>query len=115
MDEILALTLRSAVHDRLDYLDKLATGADRESRAALADTEIVRLTSAWRTVLDAHQPDERGRCPECSSRRRPRRHPCSVWTIAHQHLIGADSPPANRISRYAAVTGRSRIATLEAS
>ncbi|HEY3481400.1 MAG TPA: hypothetical protein VGL02_21100 [Streptomyces sp.] len=41
------------------------TGADLVSRAALADTEIVRLTSAWRTLLAAHQPDEHGQCPEC--------------------------------------------------
>ncbi len=40
MDEVLAGTLCRAVHQRLDYLDKLATGADLVSRAALADTEI---------------------------------------------------------------------------
>ena len=66
MDEILASTLRDAVHDRLDYLDKLATEADLRSRAALANTEIIRLTSAWRTLLAAHEPDEHGRCPQCS-------------------------------------------------
>ena len=55
MDEILAATFRRAVHDRLDYLDVLATDGDLRSRAALANTEITRLTSAWRSLLRAHQ------------------------------------------------------------
>ncbi len=115
MDEVLAGTLCRAVHQRLDYLDKLATGADLVSRAALADTEIVRLTSAWRAMLATHQPDEHGRCPECSGWRRPRRHPCSVWRIAHQHLIAADGPSADRGGRHAAATGRSTGVMLDAS
>ncbi|CRK59314.1 hypothetical protein [Alloactinosynnema sp. L-07] len=115
MDEFLADALRRAVHDRLDYLDKLATDADLRSRAALADTEIVRLTAAWRTLLDAHRPDHQGRYPECSGWRRPRPHPCSVWTTAHQHLIAADGPPVHRTGKHAAVAGRSTAAMLEAS
>lgn len=94
MDEIPACTLREAVYGRLDYLDRLVADADLRSRAALADTEISRLTAAWRDLLAAHQPDQHGRCPQCSGWRRPRRHPCSVWTTAHQHLIAADGPPA---------------------
>ncbi len=115
MDEILAATLCRAVHGRLDYLDKLAIDADLRSRAALADTEIVRLTAAWRTLPAAHQPDERGRCPECSGWCRPRRHPCSVWTIAHQHLIAADGYPAARTGRHAAAAGPGAVAMLGAS
>lgn len=115
MDEVLSSTLHDAVLGRLDYLDKLATDGDLHSRAALSSTEITRLTSGWRSVLAAHQPDERGRCTQCSGWIRPRRHPCTVWTTAHQHLIATDSPPANRTSRHAAATGRSTVATLEAS
>lgn len=115
MDEILADALCRAVYSRLDYLEKLANDADLRSRAALADTEIVRLTSAWRTLLAAHQPDERSRCPQCSGWRRPRRHPCSVWTIAHQHLIAADGPPAAGTGRHAAAAGRPAVAVLGAS
>lgn len=92
MDEILASTLRRAVRDQLDYLDKLATDADLTRRAALVDTEVIRLTSAWRTLLAVHEP-EHGRCPQCSGWLRPRKHPCMVWTTAHQHLIAADGPP----------------------
>jgi len=92
MAEILASTMCDAVYGRLAYLDRLVTGADEPSRAALADTEIFRMTAAWRDLLAAHQSDEHGRCPECSGWRRPRRHPCSVWATAHQHLIAADGP-----------------------
>ncbi|MEV6871659.1 hypothetical protein [Amycolatopsis sp. NPDC051128] len=115
MDEVLSSALRSVVFARLDYLDRLAHDGDEPSRAALADTEITRLTGAWRSLLTAHQPDERGRCPQCSGRRRHRRHPCTVWTIAHQHLIAAAGPPEHRTSRHAAGAGRSTVATLEAS
>lgn len=96
MDEVLSSALQSAVCGRLDYLDRLCHEGDEQSKAALANTEITRLTEAWRSLLAAHQPDKRGRCPECSGRRQPRRHPCSVWTIAHQHLLAADSPSATR-------------------
>ncbi|WP_146073811.1 hypothetical protein [Amycolatopsis sp. CA-126428] len=115
MDEVLSSTLQSAVFGRLDYLDRLAREGDESSRAALADTEITRLTRAWRCLLVAHQPDERGRCPQCSGRRRSRRRPCSVWNIAHQHLIAADGIPVGRAGRHAAATGRSTVAVLGAS
>lgn len=81
------LALRVAVVERLDYLDLLVSEGDAPSRAALADTEIGRLTDAWRALLDLHTPDERGRCRQCSGRRRSRRHPCAVWLIAHDYLI----------------------------
>jgi hypothetical protein len=111
MDEILASALRDAVYGRLDYLDRLVTDADLRSKAALADSEIARLTAAWRELLAAHQPDDRGRCPQCSGWRRPHRHPCSVWTTAHQHLIAADGPPAARTGSHAADAGPPAFAT----
>ncbi|CAM3756988.1 hypothetical protein KIPE111705_23440 [Kibdelosporangium persicum] len=89
----LTSTLNTAVTERLDYLDRSVTKGDEPSRAALAETEIARLTDAWRALLELHAPDEHGRCPERSGWRRPRRHPCTVWTIAHQHLIAADGSP----------------------
>ena len=115
MDEYLASTLNTAVIERLDYLDRLVTKGDEPSRAALAETEIARLTDAWRALLELHAPDEHGRCPECSGWRRPRRHPCTVWTIAHQHLIAADGSPAAGAGRHAAAAGRSTVAVLGAS
>jgi hypothetical protein len=116
MDQVLASTLQAAVIGRLDYLDRLVTDADEPSRAALATTEITRLAAAWRDLLDQHAPDEHGRCcPQCSGWRRPRQHPCSVWTTAHQHLIAADGPPAAGTGRHAAAPGRPTVAVLGAS
>ncbi|MGH3625320.1 MAG: hypothetical protein ACRDQ5_26640 [Sciscionella sp.] len=113
MDELLSLTLRDAVYDRLSYLDTLAANADQPSKAALADTEIVRLTAAWRAVLAEHEPDARGRCPQCSRWRRPRAHPCSVWTAAHRHLITTPSEPGT--SRHTPSPRRTAPAALGAS
>lgn len=115
MDEILAATFHRAVHDRLDYLDTLATDGDLRSCAALANTEITRLTSAWRSLLRAHQADEHDRCPQCSGWLRPRAHPCSVWTTAHQHLIAADGPPPANSGRHTRAAGRLTVAMLRAS
>ncbi|MGH3621612.1 MAG: hypothetical protein ACRDQ5_07455 [Sciscionella sp.] len=94
MDEVLQSTLCEAVYDRLDYLDTIVGQADETSRASLADTEITRLTGAWRELLEAHKPDARGRCRQCSRRRFGPRSPCSVWRTAHRHLI------ADAVERY---------------
>jgi hypothetical protein len=115
MDEVLAATLCEAVYQRLDYLERLISEADLRSRAALADTEIARMTAAWRALLVQHQPDENGRCPQCSGWRHRRTHPCSVWTIAHQHLIAADGPPSSGTGRHAPAAGRPTVERLAAS
>jgi hypothetical protein len=94
MDEVLTTTLCEAVYERLDYLGRLVNEADLRSRAALADTEIVRMTQAWRALLGQHEPNLRGRCPRCSRWRRPAPFPCSVWAVAHHYLI--TGAPAGR-------------------
>lgn len=96
MDQILGQILRQAVWERLDMLDELASRADAESLLSLARTELPRLTDGWRALLAAHEPDARGRCPECSSRWRPRRAPCTVWRVAHDNLVSGDPPPQPR-------------------
>ncbi|MFL6125933.1 hypothetical protein [Actinophytocola sp.] len=93
MDKYPAPTLAKVVIERLDYLDRLATEGDTPSLASLAETEIARLTEAWRALLELHAPDGHGRCPECSGWRRPRRHPCTVWTTATTILIATDGSP----------------------
>jgi hypothetical protein len=112
MDEVLASSLRDAVHQRLEDLDMVATNGDLSSRAALADTEILRLTAAWRAVLSQHAPDQHGRCPQCSGWRRHRVHPCSVWTTAHQYLIVADVPSRSGAGRHATASGRTNTAAV---
>lgn len=90
VDQILGQILRQAVWERLDMLDELASRADADSLLSVARTELPRLTDGWRALLAAHEPDSRGRCPECSGRWR-RRGPCSVWRTAHAKLVSADS------------------------
>lgn len=92
MDQMLGQILRRAVGERLDLLDELAAGADAQSLASVARTEIPRLTAAWRALLDAHAPDDKGRCPTCSTRWRARSAPCSVWQAAHEQLVSPEQP-----------------------
>lgn len=92
MDEILTSTLRDAVYGRLTYVDDLVDAADAESLCALATSEMARLTETVRAMLVQHEPDSRGHCPQCSGWLRPRRHPCSVWTVAHQRMLGDIGP-----------------------
>ncbi|HEY3691617.1 MAG TPA: hypothetical protein VGL46_15195 [Pseudonocardiaceae bacterium] len=98
MDEILHSTLRTAVFERLTYLDTLVDTADDESKSKLADTVITQLTGAWRELLDAHEPDERGRCRGCSPGRLRSRAGCLVWLTAHRNLITdtAERPATGR-------------------
>jgi hypothetical protein len=88
MDQVLASALRDATYGWLDRLEMLVRDADEPSRAALAQSELIRMTSAWRALLAEHEPDEDGRCPRCSRwRRRLRGYQCSVWVSAHRHLV----------------------------
>lgn len=88
MDEQSGPIVQTAVIERLDYLDKLAMFGDHSSRAALATTEIARLTGAWRSLLGQHAPDSNGRCPRCSGWWRwQRRRPCAIWHTVHEHLV----------------------------
>ena len=79
------------IYGYLDRLDAVIAGADAASLAALAETELVRLSGFSRAVLAKHEPDEDGGCPRCSWWwRRSRGYRCEVWVIAHRHLIAKD-------------------------
>jgi len=80
--------LRRAVFDRLEMLSEEASNAEPGSLVSLARTEFRRLTDGWRELLASHQPDDDGRCPQCSGWLRRRRWPCPVWLSAHHYLIG---------------------------
>ncbi|WP_116206833.1 hypothetical protein [Amycolatopsis circi] len=99
MDEVLDQALRAAVRKRLDYFDALVHQADDPSKSSLADTVIPQLTGAWRDLLAAHEPDERGLCRTCSARRLFGRARCTVWQAAHLRLI-ADERPVVRRRRF---------------
>lgn len=115
MDEILAAALSRAVHDRLDQLNAVVHAADERSLSALADAEIVRLTETVRELLAQHAPDAHGCCRQCSGWFRRRHHPCSVWTVAHQHLVGPHGTPPGGHGRHVPTAGRRSVATLELS
>ncbi|GDY31125.1 hypothetical protein [Gandjariella thermophila] len=99
MDAILGQVLRNAVWERLDMLSELATRADAPSLLSVARSELPRLTEGWRALLAEHEPDERGNCPQCSTRWRQQKSPCSVWRAAYEHLVaGALAPrPARHL------------------
>jgi hypothetical protein len=91
VDQILGRMLQQAVWERLDMLDELASNADNGSLLSVARSELPRLAHGWRALLAAHAPDPRGRCPECSSRWRPRAALCSVWRAAQEHFGSAET------------------------
>ncbi|AUS78764.1 hypothetical protein C1701_10755 [Actinoalloteichus sp. AHMU CJ021] len=93
MDEILGRVLRNAVWERLDMLTELANRADTPSLLSVARSELPRLTEGWRSLLNAHQPDQKGNCPECSTRWRQRKAPCEVWRAAYEHLVAGGLAP----------------------
>jgi hypothetical protein len=90
----------------LERLETLVRGADVPSRAALAQTELVRMVLAWRALLAEHEPDEGGCCPRCSGwwwcRRRGYR--CSVWVTAHRYLVVNDMAACG--ARHSLASGR---------
>ncbi|OXM74470.1 MULTISPECIES: hypothetical protein [Amycolatopsis] len=99
MDQILGQVLRNAVWERLDMLADLATRADAQSLVSVARSELPRLTEGWRAMLTAHEPDERGDCPTCSTRWHRCKAPCSVWQVAHEHLVAGGLAPQRDLRR----------------
>ena len=110
VDEILGQVLRNAVWERLDMLAELANRADAPSLLSVARSELPRLTEGWRSMLAAHEPDDRGNCPVCSTRWRQQKAPCSVWQAAYEHLVAGGLAPTQPPSRHAA-TARPRPAS----
>lgn len=99
MDQILGQVLRNAVWERLDMLSDLANRADAHSLVSVARSELPRLTEGWRAMLLAHEPDERGDCPTCSTRWHRCKAPCSVWQVAHEHLVAGGLAPQQQTPR----------------
>ena len=98
--DVLSSALREATYDWLSRLERLARQADEPSRAALAETELVRLTIGWRALLVEHEPDDDGHCRTCAPRWRRNGWRCSVWVSAHRYLVAAD-PPGVEPGRHA--------------
>ncbi|ACU39496.1 hypothetical protein KCV87_27525 [Actinosynnema pretiosum subsp. pretiosum] len=60
--------LDRSLHDHLAALVRRADQADGESAVELARSELPRVVAALKSLLDEHQPDERGRCGTCRRR-----------------------------------------------
>lgn len=99
MDQVLGHILRNAVWERLDMLTDIAQRADAHSLLSVARSELPRLAEAWRSMLEAHEPDERGDCPTCSTRWHRSKAPCSVWQVAHEHLVAGGLAPLTAPAR----------------
>jgi len=106
MDQVLGQVLRNAVWERLDMLTDLANRADAQSLVSVARSELPRLTEAWRAMLKMHEPDERGDCPTCSTRWHRCKAPCSVWQVAHEHLVAGGLAPQQQSVTDSRLQGR---------
>ncbi|GAA4885838.1 hypothetical protein GCM10023222_50800 [Saccharopolyspora cebuensis] len=87
-------TLRKAVLDRLDDLDRVATDGAVEMLLPVARAELPRLAESMRALLRDHRPDSDGRCRNCLVRARP--WPCRVWSTAHRQLVVEHSAVPHR-------------------
>jgi hypothetical protein len=91
VDEILGQVLRNAVWERLDMLTESESRVHASPHAAPSAPDgpagIRRLVECWRGMLAAHEPDQHGDCPACSSRWRRQRSPCAIWRSAYEHLV----------------------------
>ncbi|HEX3790491.1 MAG TPA: hypothetical protein VHW44_21680 [Pseudonocardiaceae bacterium] len=85
--------LDRSLHDRLGDLVRKAERGDDETVLDLARSELPKMVSALRALLDEHRPDDRGRCPTCRRKRFSRRlpSPCRAYLTAHLCLMIADS------------------------
>jgi hypothetical protein len=100
VDQILGQVLRNAVWERLDRLTDVANDADAPALISVARSELPRLAEGWRAILRVHEPDERGDCPTCSTRWHKCKAPCSVWQVAHDHLVAGGLAHFQHSRRY---------------
>ena len=108
-------TIRHAVLQRLELLDRAAGDGDPGTLLPLARTEINRIAEGWRLLLTVHQCDEEGRCRACPTGIRGRRWPCQIWRTAYEQLIGdglshraRTKPRPNPFARMSRVIAGSR-------
>jgi hypothetical protein len=81
--------LDRSLHDHLGDLVRQAERGDDLTALDLARTELPKMVTALRALLNEHSPDAHGRCPTCRSRRFSRRlpSPCRAYLTAHLCLM----------------------------
>jgi hypothetical protein len=80
--------LEASLHDYLGELIQRAPAADDRASVNLGRFELPRIAAALQAVLNEHEPDERGRCRTCRSRRFGRAAvPCRAYLTAHLCLL----------------------------
>jgi hypothetical protein len=80
--------LEASLHDYLGELVQRAQAADDQVAVNLGRFELPRIAAALQAVLNEHEPDERGRCRTCRSRRFGRAAaPCRAYLTAHLCLL----------------------------
>jgi hypothetical protein len=96
--------LDRSLHDHLGDLVRQAERGDDLTALDLARTELPKMVTALRALLNEHSPDQPGRCPTCRSHRFSRRapSPCRAYLTAHLCLmIAQDANPSARRFRAA--------------
>lgn len=96
--------LDRSLHDHLGDLVRQAERGDDLTALDLARTELPKMVTALRALLNEHSPDERGRCPTCRSRRFSRRlpSPCRAYLTAHLCLMIAQDTHQHGARRFRA-------------
>jgi hypothetical protein len=90
--------LDRSLHDHLCDLVRRAQRGDDDTALDLARVELPKIVTALRSLLEEHQPDERGRCVTCRRRPFSRKSPspCRAYLTAHLCLVTADAPNGRR-------------------
>jgi hypothetical protein len=86
--------LESSLHDYLSGVVERAQNADDRTTATMTRLELPRIATALQQVLEEHEPDDRGRCPTCRTRRFGRAPaPCRAYLTAHLCLLMTEGDP----------------------
>ncbi|WP_447003573.1 hypothetical protein ACRAKI_28490 [Saccharothrix isguenensis] len=90
------------LHEHLATLVRLASTGNDETAVELARSELPRLVTAVKALLDEHNPDEHGRCPTCRTRWWSRRlpSPCRAYLGAQLALTVGDEESSGNHRRH---------------
>jgi hypothetical protein len=83
--------LEASLASYLTDVIRRAEYGDERTAATVARCEVPRLVEALKAVLDEHEPDQFGRCPNCRHGRFGRAPaPCRAYLSAHLCLLATE-------------------------